>query len=278
MDLCLAAGFLEILLRGDTDFSQTEHWDRWDSRPRVRFIFGIDAMPNLVTLADGLPEGRWKPLDRPAKYKVRTEPRQRPSNVKERIVKEREYKNVRLQSEQVAEFDYRPTKCHKTYRVVVLRKNLSVEQGQQKLFDEIRYFFYITNDRTHSAAEIVLLANDRCNQENLIEQLQNGVQAMRMPVDNLVSNWAYRVMASLAWTLKAWLALRLPTQGRWADKYAAEKQSVLRREFKRFRQAFIELPCQIVRTGRRIGYRLLSWNRWLPVFFRGLRALRHGSG
>jgi len=278
IDLCLAAGFREILLRGDTDFSQTEHLDRWDDRPQVRFVFGIDAMPNLTAMADDLAEDLWKPLRRPAKYEIRTEPRQRPENVKERIVKERRYQNVRLQSEQVAEFDYRPTKCRKTYRIVVLRKNLSVERGEQVLFDDVRYFFYITNDRTSSAAAIVRLANERCNQENLIEQLKNGVQAMRMPVDTLVSNWAYMVMASLAWTLKAWFALLLPTQGRWADKHAAEKQSVLTLEFKRFRQAFLELPCQIVRTGRRIVYRLLSWNRWLPVFFRGLRALCHGSG
>ena len=278
IDLCLAAGFREILLRGDTDFSQTEHLDRWDDRPEVSFVFGIDARPNLVTLAEGLPEGLWQPLHRPSKYEVRTEPRQRPENVKERIVKERGYKNVRLQSEQVAEFDYRPTKCGKTYRIVVLQKNLSVEQGQQRLFDEIRYFFYITNDRTSSRAEIVHLANDRCNQENLIEQLKNGVQAMQMPVDNLVSNWAYMVMAALAWTLKAWFALLLPAEGRWAEKYAAEKQSVLTLEFKRFRQAFIELPCQIVKTGRRLVYRLLSWNRWLPVLFRGLQALRDGAG
>ena len=278
IELCLAAGFREVLLRGDTDFSQTAHLDRWDDRPHVQFLFGINAMPNLVTRAENLPESHWKPLYRPAKYTVRTEPRQRPENVKERIVKERGYKNVHLQSEQVAEFDYRPTKCRKTYRVVVLRKNVSVEEGQQRLFDEIRYFFYITNDRTHSAVEIVHMANDRCNQENLIEQLKNGVQAMRMPVDNLVSNWAYMVMASLAWTLKAWFALWLPARGRWADKHAAEKQSVLTLEFKRFRQAFIALPCQIVRTGRRIVYRLLSWNRWLPVFFRGVQALRCGVG
>jgi len=278
IDLCLAAGFREILLRGDTDFSQTEQLDRWDDRPEVRFVFGIDAMPNLVAFADDLPESHWKPLHRRAKYEIRTEPRGRRENVKERIVKERGYKNVRLQAEQVAEFDYRPTKCRKTYRIVVLRKNLSVEQGQQRLFDEIRYFFYITNDWTPSAAEIVHLANERCNQENLIEQLKNGVQAMQMPVDNLVSNWAYMVMASLAWTLKTWFALLLPTQGRWADKYAAEKQSVLTLEFKRFRQAFIELPCQIVKTGRRLVYRLLSWNRWLPVLFRGLRAIHCGSG
>jgi hypothetical protein len=278
IDLCLGAGFREILLRGDTDFSQTEHLDRWDDRPEVRFVFGIDAMPNLVALAEGLAEDLWKPLHRPAKYEVRTKPRQRPANVKERIVQERGYKNVHLQSEQVAEFAYRPTKCRKTYRIVVVRKKLSVAQGQQRLFDEIRYFFYITNDRTSSAAAIVRLANERCNQENLIEQLKNGVQAMRMPVDNLVSNWAYMVMASLAWTLKAWFALLLPVAGRWATKYAAEKQAVLTLEFKRFRQFFLELPCQIVRAGRRLVYRLLSWNRWLPVFFRGVQVLQAGAG
>jgi len=60
----------------------------------------------------------------------------------------------------------------------------------------------------------VFWANDRCNQENLIEQLKNGVRAMQMPVDNLLSNWAYMVMASLAWTLMAWFALSLPETGR----------------------------------------------------------------
>jgi len=273
IDLCRTAGFRRILLRGDTDFSQTAPLDRWDGQG-VRFVFGIDAMANLKAKAEAL----WEPLRRPAKYDVRTEPRRRPENVKERIVKERGYKNIRLQSEHVAESDYRPTKCRKTYRVVVLRKNLSVERGEQVLFDEVRYFFYITNDRTASATEIVRQANQRGNQENLIEPLKNGVRALRMPVDNLVSNWAYRVMASLAWSLQAWFALLLPAEGRWARKYAAEKQSVLTLEFKRFRQAFLALPCQLVRTGRRIVYRLLSWNRWLPVFFRALRVLRVGFG
>lgn len=271
--LCRTAGFRQILLRGDTDFSQTEHLDRWDDQG-VRFVFGMDAMANLKARAEDLPEGLWKPLTRSAKYDVQTEPRQRPENVKARIVKERRYKNLRLQSEHVAEFDYRPTKCDKTYRMVVLRKNLSVERGEQVLFDEIRYFFYITNEQTSSAAQIVWQANQRCNQENLIDQLKNGVPALRMPVDNLVSNWAYMVMASLAWSLKAWFALRLPERGRWSQKHRAEKQTVLKMEFKRFRHAFIMLPCQIVRSGRRIVYRLLSWNRWLRVFFRGVEALR----
>lgn len=274
MDLCDTVSFRNILVRGDTDFSQTKHLDRWDSKG-AKFIFGINAMPNLIEIADNLPEYLWGPLLRPAKYEVKTQPRGRPANVKERIVADREYKNIRLQSEHVAEFSYRPTKCNKTYRMVVLRKNLSVERGEKVLFDDIRYFFYITNDYKSSPADVVRSANGRCNQENLNEQLKNGVKAMRMPVDSLVSNWAYMVMASLAWTLKAWFALVLPEKGRWKEKYKSEKQEVLKMEFKMFRNAFIQLPCQIIKTSRKIVYRLLLWNRWLVVFFRGLKMLRY---
>ena len=277
IDLCDTVGFSNILIRGDTDFSQTQHLDRWDARG-ARFVFGINAMPNLIQIADNLPEGLWRPFLRPAKYQVKTEPRRRPVNVKQQIVLQRQYENIRLQSEDVAQFAYRPTKCNKTYRIVVLRKNLSIERGEKILFDDIRYFFYITNDYKSSEAEIVRFANGRCNQENLNEQLKNGVKALRMPVDNLVSNWAYMVMASLAWTLKAWFALLLPEDGRWKEKHKRQKQSLLKMEFKRFRNAFIQLPCQIVKTGRKIVYRLLSWNGWLGVFFRGFWALRYSYG
>jgi hypothetical protein len=204
---------------------------------------------------------------------VRTEPRQRPENIKEQIIRERGFENIRLQSEEVAEVDYQPTKCRNAYRRVVVRKNLSVEKGEQVLFDDVRYFFYLTNDRRSSLASIVHQANRRCNQENLLAQLKTGVQALALPVDNLVSNGAYMVMASLAWTLKAWFALLLPETGRWSEKYQVQKQTVLKMEFKKFRNAFMQLPCQIVRTGRRILYRLLSWNPWLAVFFRSVAIL-----
>lgn len=271
--LCKRAGFKKILLRGDTDFTQTKELDRWDGNG-VRFVFGIDAMANLVKKAETLGKRAWKRLKRPAKYEVKTKPRPRPANVKEQIVRDRGFKNIRLASEQVAEFAYRPTLCEKTYRVVVVRKNLSVERGESVLFDDVRYFFYITNDRETPADEVVFLANARCNQENLIEQLKNGARAMQMPVDNLLSNWAYMVMASLAWTLKAWFALLLPQTGRWATKHKAEKERVLRMEFKRFVNAFVRVPCQVVRSGRRIVYRLLSWNPWQHVFLRGVDALQ----
>ena len=101
------------------------------------------------------------------------------------------------------------------------------------------------------------MANDRCDQENLLAQLNGGVRALRAPVDNLVSNWAYMVMTALAWNLKAWWALPLPEQpGRWQEKHRAEKRWVLRMEFKTFVNAFVRLPCQIVRDGPAVGVSL----------------------
>jgi hypothetical protein len=272
--LCRRAGFARITFRGDTDFSQTKHLDRWDQAGN-RFIFGIDARSNLVALAEGLSPENYSELERPTRDPIKTVPRQARERHKERVVRERQFNTLKLLGEEVAEFDYRPVACEKAYRVVVLRKKLTVEKGQLWLFEPDRFFFYITNDRTTPASEIVFLANDRCDQENLIAQLKGGVKAMAMPVGDLVSNWAYMVMASLAWSLKAWAALLLPEEGRWADKHRAEKRSLLRMEFSTFCVAMIQIPCQIVRTAGRIVYRLLSWNPWQGVFLRLVERL-HG--
>jgi hypothetical protein len=273
--VCFKGGFRRVLLRGDTDFSQTAHLDRWHADGRVDFIFGYDAMANVKAIADDLPAGAWRRLDRPPRYRVRTEPRDRPERVKERIVVARGFENQRLVSEDVAEFVYRPAACRKDYRMVVVRKNLSVEKGEKRLFDDIRYFFYLTNDWGPEANEIVLLANDRCDQENLLAQLHGGVRALVAPVDNLVSNWAYMVMTALAWNLKAWWALALPEEpGRWQAKHRAEKLWVLGIEFKTFVNAFVRQVCQVVQTGRKLVYRLLSWHPYQPIFFRLVSALR----
>jgi len=267
IDLCRRAGFEKILLRGDTDFSQTEHLDRWDA-DGVEFHFGYDATANLKEIAEDLPKTTWKKLKRPPRYEVQTRKRRRPKNIKKKIVRDREFEVLNLKSEEVAQFEYRPTKCKRTYRMVVVRKNISHEKGERRLFDEIRYFFYITNDRKSTPTEVVFSCNDRCDQENLIEQLKNGVHAMYAPVDNLLANWAYMVMTSLAWNLKAWWALWLPEKGRWAKKRREEKQQVLKMEFRTFVNCMMKIPCQIIRTGGRLIYRLLGWNRWLGVFRR----------
>ena len=268
VDLCRRAGFRKVRLRGDTDFSQCEHLDRWDD-DNVTFVFGIDAMPNLYEKAENLPEESWKELKRKPRYEVKTSPRARPMNVKQEIVERREFEDIRLIKEYVSEFSYRPTGCVRDYRVVVVWKDLEVHKGQQKLFDDARCFFYITNDRDTPEEKIVTAhANKRCNQENMIEQQQNGVHALKAPLDNLMSNWAYMVITSLAWSLKAWSALLLPVNPRWHERHEAEKQKLLRMEFPTFRQALINIPAQIIRGSRRLIYRILSWNQWQPTFFR----------
>ena len=159
--LCQRAGFRKILFRGDTDFTQTAHLDRWD-RAGIGFVFGVDAQPNLVALAEALPGRVWQALERPARYEVATEPRQRPANVKEAVVRRRGYRNLRLVREEVAEFNYRPGACAQEHLMVVLRKHLVWERHGEVIGEETRYFFYITNQWTWTCAEVVYFANDRC--------------------------------------------------------------------------------------------------------------------
>jgi DDE family transposase len=255
-DLCRRAGFRQILFRGDTDFTQAAQLDRWD-QDGIGFVFGIDAQPNLVERAQRLPQRVWQQLERPPGYAVKTLPRQRPANVKDEVVRRRGYRNVRLHSEQVAEFNYRPGPCQQEYLIVVLRKQLVWERGGVEVDRETRYFFYLTNRWTWSCAEVVQFANDRGNQENLVEQLKNGVPALRAPVNTLEANGAWMVLGALAWSLKVWLGLLQPgtTHG----------QRLLRLEFKAFLYEVMLLPCQIVRAGGRLLYRLLQWNPWVVM-------------
>ncbi len=279
IDLCRRGGFKSILLRGDTDFSQTAHLDRWDAQGDVQFLFGIDAMLNLKLRAELIEPPAWRPLARPPRYAIATQPRAKPPNVKDPIIAERNFKHLRLAAEHVAEIEYQPVKCEKAYRLIITRKTIDVEMGQEKMWQEYRYFFHLTNDRTTPAAQLVLSANGRCDQENLIEQLKNGVHAMKLPTGDLVSNWAYMVMASLAWSLKAWWGLMLPEEARGCSRQRREarrrqKRDVVRMEFKRFVAGVVRLPCQIIKGGRRLIYRLLSWSPWQEPLLAGVAAWR----
>ena len=171
---CRRAGFRRIVLRGDTDFSQTAHLDRWGATAGVRFLFGMGANEALVAKAAGLPADAYSYLERPPKYAIETAPRQRPEHVKAEVVRRRGFETIHTLEEMVAEFDYRPTACRRTYRVVVLRKRLGIDKGSVRLREEYRYFFFITNDRAAAADALVLEANGRCDQENVIAQLKGG--------------------------------------------------------------------------------------------------------
>ena len=275
---CREAGFRKVVLRGDTDFALTENFDRWDD-DGVEFVFGLDAMPNLVEIAENLDESAWKTMRRRRRLKTPRELRRvkRPRE-REAIVVKNKYLNKKLASEQIAEFDYRPGKCDRTYRVVVLHKEVHLTRGQMRLFDkeEPVYFFYITNAprSEKSTRQVVVDANQRCDQENNISQLKQC--ALTAPLSDLTSNWAYMVIASLAWNLKIWSALMIKPSGtaKQQEEQATIKKKLIGMDFRTFRDRVLMVPAQIIRRSRTLVYRLLSYRPsvdWLLLIDRDIR-------
>ena len=257
-------GFENVRLRGDTDFSLTGNFDAWDDAD-IEFNFGIDRHPSFVARVEQIED--WEPLERPQPARRGTTRRRAP-DVRAEVVEAKGYRNLQLEQEHVAELAYQPRKCKKTYRMIVLRKTIRVTAGQLRLADEVRYHFYVTNlpAEAYSAADVVRENNERCNQENLIEQLKNGVAATRMPVREFHANWAYLVIASLAWNLKAWSGLLLPKN--------LGGRALTRMEFRRFLNEVVQQPVQILSTGRRLVFRFLSVNRWTELLIEGTSRLK----
>ena len=127
------------------------------------------------------------------------------------------------------------------------------------LIDEIRYFFYITTRTDLTAAEVVAVANDRCDQDNIIGQLKSGVNALRVPLYDLLSNWAYMVIAALAWNIKSWFAMMLHRK--------TERREYIAMEFRRFLTGIILIPAMIIRRARAITIRLIGYQPSLDRLF-----------
>jgi hypothetical protein len=271
--LCRRAGWKDVLLRGDTAFSQTAYFDRWDD-DGVRFVFGYDASKPMISRAEDVDEVEYRELVRRAD-EVLEDRKQRAKQpwVKEQVIRERKYVNLCLVREDLAEFEHRPNKANRNYRIVALRKTIVEERGQLCLGQNYRYFFYVTNDRSMTCEQVVREANGRCNQENLLAQLKSGVRALHAPLNTLNANWAYMAIVAIAWSLKAWFALTIPITPRWRGRHTADRERVLRMEFRSFVQRFILVPTQILRTGRQLIYRMLAWRPDFPIFFRLLDAL-----
>ena len=249
-----------VCVRGDTDFALTTQFDQWAEK--VDFVLGTDNIAALRTRAEALPETAWKRLQRPAPYENKTgKTRARRHNRKQQVVRDREFLNLRLNGEEVAEFTYKPNKCRRAYRVVVLRKNVSRVKGETALLDEIRYFFYFTTHSadTHTPAQIVELANDRCDQENIHGQLKSGLVALRAPVDDLLSNWAYMLIAALAWNIKSWHAIMMHRKN--------DRHGFIRMEFKRFLDTVIRIPAMVAARAHAIVVRLVAYTVNLDRFF-----------
>lgn len=159
--------------------------------------------------------------------------------------------------------------CARDYRLVIVRKNLEVSEPKQgRLFDDYRYCVYITNDWDSTPQQIVLSANDRCQQENVIAQLA-ALRALHAPVNDLLANGAYMLMTALAWNFKASLALSLEVKpGRTQAEQQAQRSKLLGLEFRTFVNYLLRIPAQVVKTARKIVVGVLAYNTWLPVFFR----------
>ncbi len=241
-----------VCVRGDTDFALTANFDRWAEQ--VDFVLGTDNIAALRARAEALDPSAWKRLQRPARYETTTGmTRARRHNRKQEVIAERGFVNLKLNHEEVAEFTYRPGKCGRGYRVVVVGKNISRSKGEDVLIDEIRYFFYFTTYTadTHTAARIVELANDRCDQENIIGQFKSGINALHAPVDDLHSNWAYMLIAALAWNIKSWHAMMMHRKH--------DRAGFIRMEFKRFLDTVIRIPAMIIVRARAIVVRLVAY-------------------
>jgi hypothetical protein len=250
--------FKRVYLRGDSAFSLTKKFDEWDDRD-VGFIFGYDATPNLVKIADGIGKNDWYRIERPQPV-MKVKARKKKARVKKAAIIRRRYRTLTQKGEYCAEFSYRPTKCKKEYRVIALKKIIAVTEGQQRLFDDYRYFFYITNITHMPVVDALKLIRGRCNHENKIEQLDNGVHALKMPAAEFTANWAYMAICALAWNIKSWLGLFIKNDEKRAELITCE--------FKRFQNVLINIPCQILVTGRRLVYRFLNYNSWVEVIFR----------
>jgi hypothetical protein len=270
--LCRQAGFKRITLRGDTAFPQTEHLDRWDEQ-KVTFVFGMPIHRNVDNIAENACPRQWQPVPRGPKYDPDTPRRWRPPNVKKEIVQRREYKNTSFVKEEYIEVPYRPQKCKKTYRLVILKKHEEISE-QGRLFDDYKYFAYLTNEPVSrlSSVQVIFESNKRCNQENVIAQL-NECRALHAPVDSLNSNWAYMSIVSLCWTLQAWIGLTIPITGQQKTQHRQQADRIIRMEFRTFVSQFVNLPAQVVRAARGLKIKLLAWQESLTVFNRWLRVV-----
>ena len=264
IETCRKGGFQQILLRGDTDFSQTQHLDRWNAQDDVRFVFGFDNVKPLQEEADNLEPEDWQPLERP--QAPETEPemeREKRPNFKQEKVDEKGYTTIERVKEEVAQFDYQPGACEETYRIVVVRATLTHYKGQETLFNQHRYFFYITNLAEEEATphEVVDEANQRCNQEN---KIANGKEmgALSAPLHDLVSNGAFMYMMFLGASFQAWYALLSDFGGKNSYERAARKVRVLTMEFRTFLRGFLAIPSTVIEKGRKVIIRMHAKTRF----------------
>ena len=270
--LCRQAGFPDILLRGDTDFSLTTELDRWSS-DGVRFVFGYNAWASMLGRAGAVPDEAYHELVARAERAIKTRPRARPANAKDAIVRARRYKVLRQKHARRGQLLLPAGQVQKGLPGRRPAQGPLGRAGRGRAVQRVPLLLLhhqrLGADRRPGGRR----GPTRCNQENLIAQLKGGVRALHAPVNTLNANWAYMAMAAPAWSIKAWCAHLLPVEPPLGGPAQRPAPPTATDGFPYFPTAFIEVPCQVVKGARQVRWRVQSWNPWLGAFFRLLDAL-----
>jgi hypothetical protein len=98
----------------------------------------------------------------------------------------------------ITEFSYRPTHWLRPFRLLV--KRTPYYEGTQRILGEYFYVPILTNLRG-AAASLIKHHLGRGGAENYIEEFKNGLGARHLPSQNFMANWAWLVIAQLAYNL-----------------------------------------------------------------------------
>lgn len=250
-----------VVVRGDSAFDQQDIRKTCEQHNVYTAIVGR-SNDDRMTTALLLSEEDWKPF-RTRAARVADERRGSPGyrsrrkkpNLKRKRARERGYKDKRLITQWVAEVPCRPAGADKPYRMIIRRKLIEESQGQEILFHNYEYSFIITDvpESIASTEDAVDLTYERCDHENVIEQMGSGISCWRMPVREFDGNRAWLEIARLAWNLAKWIAL------------LALPDEVVRWEWKRFRHAFVYLAAEVVKRSRQTWVRFHGAHRFLDL-------------
>jgi len=240
----LVRSFDQVQVRGDSACYDQKLIRACEAQPQVRFAFVMKSCPSLVALAEALPPEAYRRFvwERPEETarRARVEARRGRRRTRKNRARARGYRTLTTTDQWIAEFRYRPSWAEREYRVIVRRQTVATSQGQQRLFAKLHYRFVITTVEDGSPMDVIRFAYGRCAQENTIEQLKNGIAAMKMPTGELRANAAFLMAGQLAWNLRAWLSLLV-----------LPKES-LYWEWKRFRHAFVYVAAEVAARARAV--------------------------
>ncbi len=265
----LKRNFRRVIVRGDSAFYDHAIMDASVAAGQF-FALVVGSWKNVNALADTLPPDAWRPFLTKAQRAQRARPtpenkqRRRRENLRRKTARRRKKLDLLLKEQWIAEIAYKPARSAGTFRLLIRRQRIETSDKQGQLFDQWRYRFAITNlpASEYSAEDAMDLTYERCDQENLIEQLGNGVAGMRMPTGELNANAAFLRCARLAHNLKSWLGqMVLPAEAvRW--------------EWRRFRQAFVYIAVEVVHHARRVYARFSGLDRYGRELLTALQELQ----